>query len=48
MKKYKEMAANSIEVALDMKEITGEGSGYGLGGVRGSGMPQINGGVKAW
>ncbi|KAF5731334.1 hypothetical protein HS088_TW18G00011 [Tripterygium wilfordii] len=47
VKKYKEMAVKSIGAALDMKAITGGGSGYGPGGVRGSGTPQIGGGVKA-
>lgn len=46
--KYKGMGAKSVSVALDMKAITGSsGSGYGPGGIRGTGTPQIGGGAKA-
>lgn len=46
--RYKGMAVKSIGSALDMKAITGSGSGaFGPGGVRGSGTPQIGGGGKA-
>ena len=45
--RYKGMAVKSIGAALDMKAITGSGAVFGPGGVRGSGMPQIGGGVKA-
>lgn len=48
MIKYKGMGVKSISVALDMKSISGTaGSGYGPGGIRGSGTPQIGGGAKA-
>ncbi|KAI9114639.1 hypothetical protein K1719_014337 [Acacia pycnantha] len=46
--KYKNMGAKSISGALDMKAISGTpGGGFGPGGIRGSGMPQIGGGAKA-
>ncbi|XP_054798490.1 conserved oligomeric Golgi complex subunit 5 [Prosopis cineraria] len=46
--KYKNMGARSISGALDMKAISGtSGGGFGPGGIRGSGMPQIGGGAKA-
>ncbi|KAE9596335.1 putative oligomeric Golgi complex subunit 5 protein [Lupinus albus] len=46
--KYKGLGAKSVTVALDMKAISGSGgSGFGPGGIRGSGTPQIGGGVKA-
>lgn len=46
--KYKNMGAKSVSVALDMKAISGPpGGGFGPGGIRGSGMPQIGGGAKA-
>ncbi|KAL6137181.1 hypothetical protein ACLB2K_062475 [Fragaria x ananassa] len=46
--KYKGLGVNSISVALDMKAISGSvGSGFGPGGIRGSGTPQIGGGAKA-
>ncbi|XP_062009046.1 conserved oligomeric Golgi complex subunit 5 [Rosa rugosa] len=46
--KYKGMGVKSISVALDMKAISGSvGSGFGPGGIRGSGTPQIGGGAKA-
>ncbi|CAL0315869.1 unnamed protein product [Lupinus luteus] len=46
--KYKGLGAKSVSVALDMKAISGSGgSGFGPGGIRGSGTPQIGGGVKA-
>ena len=46
--RYKGMTVKSIGSALDMKAITGSGSGaFGPGGVRGSGTPQIGGGGKA-
>ena len=44
--KYKGLGAKSVTVALDMKTISG-GSGYGPGGIRGSGTPHIGGGAKA-
>ncbi|KAJ0113684.1 hypothetical protein Patl1_01435 [Pistacia atlantica] len=46
--KYKNMGVKSVSVALDMKAISGGGgAGFGPGGIRGSGTPQIGGGVKA-
>lgn len=48
--KYKGMAVKSVSVALDMKAISsgpGAGGGFGPGGIRGSGTPQIGGGAKA-
>lgn len=47
--KYKGMGARSVSVALDMKAITGSGAGtgFGPGGIRGTGTPQIGAGVKA-
>ncbi|XP_027368996.1 conserved oligomeric Golgi complex subunit 5 [Abrus precatorius] len=46
--KYKGLGAKSVSVALDMKAISGSGgSGFGPGGIRGSGTPQIGGGAKA-
>ncbi|KAF8043497.1 hypothetical protein BT93_A1726 [Corymbia citriodora subsp. variegata] len=46
--KYKGMGVKSINAALDMKAISTSGGGvYGPGGIRGSGTPQIGGGVKA-
>ncbi|KAL6144209.1 hypothetical protein ACLB2K_054904 [Fragaria x ananassa] len=46
--KYKGLGVKSISVALDMKAISGSvGSGFGPGGIRGSGTPQIGGGAKA-
>ncbi|KGN46824.1 conserved oligomeric Golgi complex subunit 5 [Cucumis sativus] len=48
MTKYKGMGVKSVSVALDMKSISGSaGSGFGPGGIRGSGTPQIGGGAKA-
>lgn len=44
--KYKNMGVKSVNMALDMKAISG-GSGFGPGGIRGSGTPQIGGGAKA-
>ncbi|GAV79265.1 COG5 domain-containing protein [Cephalotus follicularis] len=46
--KYKSMGVKSVSVALDMKAISGAGGGgFGPGGIRGSGTPQIGGGAKA-
>lgn len=46
--KYKGMGAKNVSAALDMKAITGSsGSGFGPGGIRGTGTPQIGGGAKA-
>ncbi|KAK2661918.1 hypothetical protein Ddye_000492 [Dipteronia dyeriana] len=47
--KYKNMGVKSVSVALDMKAITGGsgGVGFGPGGIRGTGTPQIGGGAKA-
>ncbi|KAJ7960655.1 conserved oligomeric Golgi complex subunit 5 [Quillaja saponaria] len=46
--KYKGMGVKSVNVALDMKAISGSpGGGFGPGGIRGSGTPQIGGGAKA-
>lgn len=46
--RYKSQGVKSMSVALDMKAISvSSGSGYGPGGIRGSGMPQIGGGAKA-
>ncbi|KAK4758881.1 hypothetical protein SAY87_020182 [Trapa incisa] len=46
--KYKAIGVKSITTALDMKAISSSGGGgYGPGGVRGSGTPQIGGGAKA-
>ncbi|KAI4306003.1 hypothetical protein L6164_029322 [Bauhinia variegata] len=46
--KYKGLGARSVSVALDMKAISGSpGGGFGPGGIRGSGTPQIGGGAKA-
>ncbi|XWS35298.1 hypothetical protein CRYUN_Cryun21dG0114000 [Craigia yunnanensis] len=47
--KYKGMAVKSVSVALDMKAISagGGGGGFGPGGIRGSGTPQIGGSGKA-
>ena len=46
--KYKGIGAKSVSAALDMKAISGShGGGYGPGGIRSSGTPQIGGGVKA-
>ncbi|KAH7578431.1 hypothetical protein ACOSP7_000298 [Xanthoceras sorbifolium] len=46
--KYKNMGVKSVSMALDMKAITGGGGvGFGPGGIRGSGTPQIGGGFKA-
>ncbi|KAJ1385319.1 Conserved oligomeric Golgi complex subunit 5 [Sesbania bispinosa] len=46
--KYKGMGAKSVSVALDMKAISGSGgSGFGPGGIRGAGTPQIGAGAKA-
>ncbi|XP_002526650.2 conserved oligomeric Golgi complex subunit 5 [Ricinus communis] len=48
--KYKGIGVKSVSLALDMKAISAGGggaSGFGPGGVRGSGTPQIGGGVKA-
>ncbi|CAL5190553.1 unnamed protein product [Lathyrus oleraceus] len=46
--KYKGMGTKSVSVALDMKAITGSSaSGFGPGGIRGTGTPQIGGGAKA-
>lgn len=47
--KYKVMGVKSVSAALDMKAISGSGrgSGFGPGGIRSSGTPQIGGGAKA-
>ncbi|MBA0724928.1 hypothetical protein Golax_021569, partial [Gossypium laxum] len=47
--KYKGMGVKSVSVALDMKAISagGGGGGFGPGGIRGSGTPQIGGSGKA-
>ncbi|KAL3502931.1 hypothetical protein ACH5RR_037380 [Cinchona calisaya] len=51
--KYKAMGTKSVNVALDMKAISGSGGGgggggfAGPGGVQRSGTPQIGGGAKA-
>ncbi|KAG5246137.1 conserved oligomeric Golgi complex [Salix suchowensis] len=45
--KYKGMGVKSVGLALDMKAISASGGGYGPGGIRGSGTPQIGGGAKA-
>ncbi|KAL1307633.1 hypothetical protein HN51_049532 [Arachis hypogaea] len=49
--KYKGLSAKSVSTALDMKAISGSGGGrgggFGPGGIRGSGTPQIGGGAKA-
>lgn len=46
--KYKGMGVKSVNAALDMKAISTSGGGvYGPGGIRGSGTPQIGGGLKA-
>lgn len=49
--KYKAMGTKSVNVALDMKAISGGGGGgggfAGPGGVHRSGTPQIGGGAKA-
>ncbi|KAF2290664.1 hypothetical protein GH714_014924 [Hevea brasiliensis] len=42
--KYKGIGVKSVSVALDMKAIS-SGGGYGPGGVRGSGTPQIGEGA---
>ncbi|KAL4379983.1 hypothetical protein GQ457_02G042350 [Hibiscus cannabinus] len=46
--KYKGMGVKSVSAALDMKAISaGGGGGFGPGGIRGSGTPQIGGSGKA-
>lgn len=46
--KYKSQCVKSVSVALDMKAISvSSGGGFGPGGIRGSGTPQIGGGAKA-
>ncbi|CAN1160734.1 Conserved oligomeric Golgi complex subunit 5 [Linum perenne] len=48
--KYKGIGTKSIVAALDMKTISmggGGSGGFGPGGIRGSGTPQIGGGAKA-
>ncbi|XP_050228083.1 conserved oligomeric Golgi complex subunit 5 [Mercurialis annua] len=46
--KYKGIGVKSVSLALDMKAITSSGGGgFGPGGIRGSGTPQIGGGAKA-
>ncbi|KAE8718327.1 SKP1/ASK-interacting protein 16 isoform 1 [Hibiscus syriacus] len=45
--KYKGMGVKSVSVALDMKAISAGGGGFGPGGIRGSGTPQIGGSGKA-
>ena len=46
--KYKSQGVKSVSVALDMKAISASsGGGFGPGGIRGSGTPQIGGGLKA-
>ncbi|GLU06683.1 hypothetical protein SLE2022_236890 [Rubroshorea leprosula] len=45
--KYRGMGVKSVSAALDMKAISGGGGGFGPGGIRGSGTPQIGGGGKA-
>lgn len=48
LNKYKAVGVKSINTALDMKAISASGGGgYGPGGIRGSGTPQIGGGAKA-
>ncbi|KAK8519504.1 hypothetical protein V6N12_025540 [Hibiscus sabdariffa] len=46
--KYKGMGVKSVSMALDMKAISagGGGGGFGPGGIRGSGTPQIGGSGK--
>ncbi|KAK6279461.1 hypothetical protein POUND7_019728 [Theobroma cacao] len=47
--KYKGMGVKSVSVALDMKAISAGagGGGFGPGGIRGTGTPQIGGSGKA-
>ncbi|XP_010556223.1 PREDICTED: conserved oligomeric Golgi complex subunit 5 [Tarenaya hassleriana] len=46
--KYKGMAVKSVSAAMDMKAVSsGSGGGFGPGGIRSSGTPQIGGGAKA-
>ncbi|GMJ08470.1 Conserved Oligomeric Golgi Complex 5 [Hibiscus trionum] len=45
--KYKGMGVKSVSIALDMKAISAGGGGFGPGGIRGSGTPQIGGSGKA-
>ncbi|KAB5568421.1 hypothetical protein DKX38_002214 [Salix brachista] len=46
--KYMEIGVKSVGLTLDMKAIsTSGGGGFGPGGIRGSGTPQIGGGAKA-
>ncbi|KAG8481307.1 hypothetical protein CXB51_026075 [Gossypium anomalum] len=47
--KIREWVVKSVSVALDMKAISagGGGGGFGPGGIRGSGTPQIGGSGKA-
>ncbi|PON89724.1 Conserved oligomeric Golgi complex subunit [Trema orientale] len=50
IEKYKGVGLKSVSAALDMKAISasaGGGGGFGPGGIRGSGTPQIGGGAKA-
>lgn len=50
IEKYKSVGLKSVSAALDMKAISasaGGGGGFGPGGIRGSGTPQIGGGAKA-
>ncbi|CAH8386520.1 unnamed protein product [Eruca vesicaria subsp. sativa] len=46
--KYKGMGVKSVGVAMDMKAVTsgGGGGGFGPGGIRSSGAPNIGGGGK--
>ncbi|KAJ6709100.1 CONSERVED OLIGOMERIC GOLGI COMPLEX COMPONENT 5 [Salix koriyanagi] len=46
--KYRGIGVKSVGLTLDMKAIsTSGGGGFGPGGIRGSGTPQIGGGAKA-
>lgn len=48
VERYKASAVKSVATALDMKAVSGGGGGgFGPGGVRGSGTPQLGGGGKA-
>ncbi|KAL5538089.1 hypothetical protein UlMin_046064 [Ulmus minor] len=49
IEKYKSIGLKSVSSALDMKAISGSagGGGFGPGGIRGSGAPQLGGGAKA-
>ncbi|KAJ6694549.1 hypothetical protein OIU85_005249 [Salix viminalis] len=46
--KYRGIGVKSVGLTLDMKVISSSGGGgFGPGGIRGSGTPQIGGGAKA-